>query len=108
MPRQLPPAPPRFKGPAPVGSMRGPLPPTTLAVDDIVRAINLLDLSADEAERIAVIAASRASRPRFATVKREHVLALLDGATITTDEAKLIGLRAIRRARALEDMRKTP
>lgn len=61
------------------------------------------NLTLEQARKIAMMAAARASAPPQEITKAVHVMAVLDSATITRDEAKLIGIRAIRRAKYIED-----
>lgn len=71
--------------------------------DRIVSMIVRARLTIEQARRIAMMAAARASAPPQEITKAVHVMAVLDSATITRDEAKLIGIRAIRRAKFIED-----
>lgn len=100
------------RGVPPRGPRLGNMPPEMAMVeavaDEIVELLNSVKLTADQAERIAVVASARVCRPRFAVVRGEHVLSMIDGATLGVDDAKLIGIRAIRRARFLQDMRGRP
>lgn len=71
--------------------------------DRIVSMIVRARLTIEQARRIAMMAAARASAPPQEITKAVHVMAVLDSATITRDEAKLIGIRAILRAKYIED-----
>ena len=76
---------------------------TEEVVARIVGMIVRSNLTLEQARKIAMMAAARASAPPQEITKAVHVMAVLDSATITRDEAKLIGIRAIRRAKHIED-----
>lgn len=69
----------------------------------IIGMINRANLTLEQARTIAATAAARASAPPREITQAVHVMAALDRATIDRDEAKLIGIRAIRRAKFIED-----
>lgn len=103
------------KGPAPPGSTRRPRtiedarePDPEATTNRIVELLNGVTLTFDQAERIASVAAMHANGRRLTATRREHVLAMIDNATISRDEAKLIAIRALRRAQDLEGVRTGP
>lgn len=77
-------------------------------VERIVGMINRSSLTLEQARTIARIAAARAQSPAEEIASALHVMEALDRATIDRDEAKLIGIRALRRAQHLEDLKRIP
>lgn len=94
------PAPPRVRR---WGQTPGTEMPGEVTTDTIVDMLGKVELTADQSERICVVAASRAKHARTRIVRADHVMAMLEGAHLSRDEAKLIGIRALRRANALEE-----